>query len=356
MNLRLTKPSLDVIQVSSGEKNEERFVIRGVIDPSTLDAIQTGDYQREIIPGCKVKALMTAARTSVLPDIELGMRGEKYQVRGVGDDETYLLQDDVFVIDGLQRINALRTVVLENPSMHPKIGALIHLNTSFDWERERFRILNQERARLSPNILLRNGCSDHPGVELIHNLCTQDGTFLLYKKVTWSQRQKREELIPAMRVCIVASILHSRFTPGGRTDDIRGLSPSLDKKREIVGPNIMRENIRVFFALVDQSWNIKDIVHREHAPQIKSTFLTVLADLLTQHSQFWNGNRLFVNARMRSKLRKFSLLDPEISRLCGSGGQARTLLFQILLGHINKGRRTGHLVSDGNEGGENDEQ
>ncbi len=354
MKLRLIKPTLDVIKVSKGGVEEERFVIRGVIDPKTLDSIQTADYQREIIPGSKVKALMDAASSSVLPDIELGMRGDKYQVRTSEDGEVFVVQDDVFVIDGLQRVNALRTLMAEKPDSNPRIGALVHVNTTFDWERERFRILNQERSRLSPNILLRNSCSEHPGVDLVHNLCTQDGTFVLYRKVTWCQRQKRSELIPAMRLCIVASILHARFIPGGRTDDVRDVVPSLDKKREIVGPNIMRENLRVFFGLVDECWNLRDIVHREHSPQIKSTFLTVLADLLTQHSQFWNNNRLTVNARMRLKLKKFSLLDPEISRLCGSGGQAKSLLFQILLNHINKGRRTGHLVSDEEEDSSNE--
>lgn len=352
MNLRLIKPSLDVIKVVVAGKCEERMVIRGVIDCRTLNAIQSAEYQREVIPGFKVKALMMAARTSVLPDIELGMRGERYQVRTDDEQEVYLLQDEVFVIDGLQRVNALRQVMLENPEENPRIGVMVHVGTDFDWERERFRILNQERAKLSPNILLRNGCRDHPGVELVYNLSTQDGNFVLFRKVTWDQRQKRGELIPAMRVCHVASILHSRFVAGGRTDDIRDVAPSLDKKRETVGPNIMRENLRVFFALVDECWNIRDISYRIHAPQIKSTFLTVLADLLTQHNEFWNNNRLSVKSRIRAKLKKFSLLDPEIGRLCGAGGQAKSLLFQLLLNHINKGKRNGRLESDSDDGGE----
>src|SRR3989338_1264210 len=109
MNLKLMKPSIDVISITLLGKAEERLVIRGVVDPTTLESIQTADYQREIIPGCKVKALMEAAKTSVLPDIELGMRGESYQVKGVGDETAFFLKDEVFVIDGLQRINALRS-------------------------------------------------------------------------------------------------------------------------------------------------------------------------------------------------------------------------------------------------------
>ena len=319
------KPSLDTITIIGKDgKPEERLILRGVIDPNTVEG-------------------------SVLPDIELGMRGSRYQCRNAGTpDETYHLQDDVFVIDGAQRLNAIRQIMSNNPLRLPRIGALIHVDTDFDWERERFRILNQERARLSPNILLRNARVDHPGVELIYNLSTQDTAFVLCGKITWEQRQRKSEFIPAMRLCRVAIFLHSRFTPGGRNDDTRAILPSLDKRRDLVGPNIMRENIRTFFNIVDECWNIRHIVYRDQQPQIKSTFLEVLADFFTDHDEFWIDNRLTVNARCRKKLQKFALTDPEVSRLCGSAGAARNILYQLLLEHFNSGKRTGRLVSKEN--------
>lgn len=344
-NLRLTNPSIDTITTpgTKGSKNEERLIIRGVIDPTTLSVVRTDKYQREIMAGQKVSALVQAARNSVLPDIELGMRGSSYQVRE--DGAVYLLQDPVFVIDGAQRINAILQVMKVDNEVKPKIGAVIHIDTNFDWERERFRILNQERSKISPNILLRNGCRDHPGVELVHSLCTQDQSFILYQKVSWDQRQGKDELIPAMRLCRVVNFLHYRFEGGGLADDVRDITTALDSKREKVGVNIVRDNTRNFFAFIDQCWNIRNIKYRDQQPQIKSTFLEVFARFFTDNDEFWDGSRLRITARQKNKLAKFAVTDPDVSRLCGSGGQAKQILSQLLISHFNSGKRINRLAS-----------
>jgi hypothetical protein len=50
-----------------------------------------------------------------------------------------------------------------------------------------------------------------------------------------------------------------------------------------------------------------------------------------------------VKADHKKKLSKFAITDPEVSRLCGSGGQARNILFQMLIEHFNSGKRHGRI-------------
>jgi len=349
MNLKLLNPTFDVIKVVDSKGKEcDRLVIRGIIDPGTYDAIQADSYQREIIFGAKVRALMHALETSVLPDVELGMRGDRYQAR---DNSTvYVIQSEIYVIDGQQRLNAAKTLITKKPGAQPRIGALIHVDSTVDFERERFRILNQERSKLSPNVLLRNACNDHPGLDLIFALSTTGENFILRGKVCWSQRQGKDQLVSAMRVCNATDRLHSRFTNSTSADDSRELSKSLDKKREVVGTNIMRDNIRVFFEVIDECWNLRDVKYAERQPQLKGTFLEVLGKFFSEHNVFWQDKRLVVNAKARHKLAKFAIHDPDIARLCGAGGSAKQILYGVLLDHFNSGRRTGRLGGDEQNG------
>src|SRR4029434_10944417 len=89
-----------------------------------------------------------------LPDVELGMRGQRF--RETKKDDEYLLQDPVFGIDGKQRIGS----AIEYASLHPQAvvrsGAVIHFDTTEQWERERFHKLNATQRKVSPNVLLRN--------------------------------------------------------------------------------------------------------------------------------------------------------------------------------------------------------
>ncbi len=340
MSIKLVNGVIDIFKITAGQ---ETIIIRGVIDPESLGAIQVAPYQREILPGAKVKSLMEALKTSTVPDIELGMRGEKYQVReGEKKTESYFLQDPVFVIDGLQRISAAKKLIVADPSAAPRIGAVVHINTTEEWEAERFRILNQERTKLNVNILLRNLRPHSPALDMIHRLCG-DETFALFNRVQWSQRMARSEILPAMVLCQVVGYLHSRFGPGRGPSLPRDTASALDKTMEIVGRTIMRDNIKTFFDLLDECFGVRRIVFHHGAVFIRRSFLVCLADLLTRHENFWRGQRLVVERDLRLKIQKFPINDPEVMRLCASGGKAKDILYQLMLDHVNSGKRTRRL-------------
>lgn len=339
MSVRLDNATIDIFKV--GE--QDTIIIRGVIDPESLRLIQVAPYQREILPGAKVKMLMNALRTSTVPDVELGMRGEKYQVREVDRHDAFYLQNDVFVIDGLQRISAAKKLIDLDPTAKPRIGAVVHLSTTEEWEAERFRILNQDRTRLNVNVLIRNLRTQSPAIDMVYKL-VQDETFVLCNRVQWSQRMSRTEILSAATLCQTVGFLHSRFGGGGRQNsNPQEMGAGLSRLMEIVGRTTMRDNVKTFFEILDECYGVKRIVFHQSAPYIRRTFLVTLADLFTRHTNFWRGQRLFVERDLRTKISKFPMTDPEIMRLCSSSGTAGSILYQLLLQHVNSGKRTRKL-------------
>lgn len=338
MSIKLVSAALDTFLVCG----KETIVIRGVIDPESVKDIKADSYQRENVSRSKIKALANALENSSVPDVELGMRGEK--IRESDGGKVIHLQDETFVIDGLQRLTGARHLMQTKPGVSPRIGALVHLNTDFNWERERFRILNQERTRISVNILLRNLRHDHESIDMIHKMTESDESFVLNRRVCWNQNVQRDHVCTALMVCRVAGILHSRHSTGGRGTDVRDIGRGLDQIMEKVGRTVMRDNIKNFFGLVDEFWGVKRIVYAQSATHMKGTFLTVLADIFTDHDNFWRNNRFFVEADLKSKIAKFPTNDPEVERLAGSGGKAREVLYSLLLNHINSGKRTKRLT------------
>jgi hypothetical protein len=111
---------------------------------------------------------------------------------------------------------------------------------------------------------------------------------------------------------------------------------------EKCGINVVRENLRVFFGLVDECYGLRSISYRDKAPQLKGTFLFMLARFLSDHENFWQGDdekRLFVNVDHRRKFKQFDLQDPSINNLCGTGGKAADVLYGLIRDHINRGKR-----------------
>jgi len=348
MSLKLIHAAIDIFQAAADK--DETIVLRGVIDPSTIEEIRVDSYQREILSNAKIEALAKAIESSTVPDIELGMRGDK--VRSTTDEklgEVYYLQDQVFVIDGQQRLIAAKFLMQKKPGIQPRIGVLVHFNTTFDWERERFRILNQERTRLSVNVLLRNMTKDNEAIDMLHKLSMQDDSFVLHNRVSWCQNMLRTQILPALLFCKVVGMLHSRFGPG-RSVNFDGLASSINTTMAKVGRTTMRDNVKTFFEFLDECYGVRRIVFVHGAVHIKGSFMIALADILSRHANFWRGNRLFIDRDLRCKIAKFPVGDPEIARLASSNGKAREILYQLMIDHINSGKRNKRLEpSDGVE-------
>jgi|SRR3989344_1413932 len=341
MSVRLLKAAIDIFKPTV-EGAEETIILRGVISPESLNEILVDSYQREILSAAKIRDLSRAIETSTVPDVELGMRGDKHQVRNPDtDDEVYILQDPVFVIDGLQRITAGRQLLQENRDSAPRLGAVVHFDTTPAWEKERFRILNQERTRLDVNVYLRNMRTEHDSIDMIYKLC-EDSSFVLHARVKWQQNMLRTQIIPALSLCKVTGVLHSQFGPG-RTNQCNELANALDTTMAVVGRTTMRDNLKTFFELIDECFGVRRIVFAHGAMHMRGNFLLALADILTRHLDFWRGNRLFIEQDLKRKIAKLPINDPEVGRLCSSSGKAREILYQIILDHINSGKRTRRL-------------
>lgn len=311
-------------------------VLRGALDPKCLHMLLRDEYQREILPLATIQSLVAAFETGSVPDIELGMRGEDFNER----DGAVYLTSPVYIIDGLQRVSAALHKLNAGGKL-PRLGATVHFNTTEEWERKRFQILNAERTKLSPNVLLRNMKHEYSAIGSLIDL-THDKTFILCDKVCWDQRMKRHDLISAVSFLKIIGVTHSHIGPG-RSQKVDELARGVNTIADKIGKNVFRDNVKTFFDLVDQCWGIRRIAFKEGAVYMRSTFLITLAMVLSRHENFWRGNRLFIEAPLVRKIAQFPTADPQVQNLSSASGKAREILYMLLVSHINSGKRTKKL-------------
>lgn len=339
--------SISPIRVIHGALDETdggEIVLRGVIDPASLPNLLTDDYQREVLRMKKLKSILNALQAGqVLPDIELGMRGENFTTE---DGNVFVLLDPVYIVDGLQRVSATKHFLAHNAERTVRPGVTIHFSTTNEWERERFRLLNTQSNRMSPNILLRNASKDSRAIRMLHSTTTADRSFVLYDRVCWSQRMRKGSLLSALTLAKTVGVLHSHKAA---TRTVRGqdLVPALDKAAEIFSLDNMRGNLRTFFDVVDDCWGIERVKYREGAAYMKGSFLWVLAKLFSNHYDFWDQEHeercLVIEPALRKKLALFPVGDPTVENLAAANGKARQMLYLMLVQHINSGKRTRRL-------------
>ncbi len=339
----MTPTSVKIIAGALDELPDGRIILRGVLCTSALATLLSDDYQREAQPMSAQASILAAYdKGQPVPDIELGMRGQNFMS---GKDDTFYLKDPVYIIDGLQRVTAARIFLNTNKTDTVRIGATIHFNTTKEWERERFQILNTQGLKVSPNVILRNMRDRSPVVLTLYGLTHNDQNFPLYRKVSWQQRMVRGELTSAMTLAKVTGYLHSHLAPG-RYTTVSDLVPALDRGSTAVGIANFRANLHTFFGLLDDCWGVSSIQYSQGAVYLRLNFLTTLAMVLSDHEDFWTNDdkKLFVNMDLKRKIGAFPLNDPEITRVATAGGMARRILYNLLVQHINSGKRTKRLT------------
>lgn len=334
--------SVKLIKAALDDAAGEDIILRGVVDPASLANLKVDSYQREILPMSKIKDLAQALRTGSVPDIELGMRGGNYIER----DGAFYLQDDVFVVDGLQRTSAARELMKQG--LIPRLGATVHFNTDFKSEQEMFRKLNVLGVKLSANVLLRNERESYPAIEMLYRL-THDSSFTLYNRVTWDQRMKRDHLIGGIRLLHTAVHQHIRFTELPSNKERRGnytdLSSTFNKMMEKIGRNTVRENIKRYWEVLDECFNVRGVSYSARAPHLNKGFLSTLARVFANHRNFWADSTFVCSTELRKKLHLFQVLDPYVSSLCCSSGPSLGILYNMIVEHVNSGKRTHRLIS-----------
>jgi len=317
-----------------------QIVLRGVIAPESLHLLTPAPRSARspvpfprpaagfpCVPGC-----FTSWRGS------RGMRGENITEA----DGKVILGDEVFIIDGLQRVSAAKLKFDRGEGKVPHLGALVHFNTTKEWERNRFRILNVDRTKLSPNIILRNWRYDYQVMETLHHL-TSEKTFIMCGRVCWGQRMSRTELLTATSFAKVVGRLHSHMAPATSASMISHLVTGLQRVHDQIGKTAMRENVKTFFNVIDTAFGVRRVEFKEGAIYMRSTFLNAVARLFSNHTDFWKDDRLFVEAGLIRKLATFPYRDPHVVQLCSSGGAAHEMIYFMLVNHINSGRRTRRL-------------
>jgi hypothetical protein len=335
--VRILKGALDEIGDS--------IVLRGVVHPDSLRNLKVAGYQREVLPKAAHSSLVHAYRKGDrVPDIELGMRGSTYRE----ENGVFILEDDVYIIDGLQRTSAAKYIMSVELGLEPRIGCLVHFGTTEEWERKRFRLVNTTGTKLSPGILIKTLLGEYPAFDMLYHL-TFDRDFCLHGRVCWAQRMEQKHLIQGLTYCKTVGILHAHAGPG-RAGKVEALGAGLSKTMAKVGRIEMRENTKNFFKVMDDAWGLHRIVFKEGATYIKSNFLRAMAMLFSRHYDFWEGEEsklLSIDRAMLSKISSFPVDDPQVIRLSGSSSSTAELLYRLIVDHFNSGKRTKRLTPRG---------
>ncbi len=322
------------------------MILRGVVAVESIPHLLVDDYQREELTLAQRASILDALKKGEqLPDLELAMRGERYREIESGKVR---LNDAVYIVDDFQRRQTVLAYLASNPEAKVRLGVKIYFGTTKEWEKARFETLNVKRVKVAPAVMLRNLREDHPGVQVLWGLTMNERTFVMYNRVTWSQNMARGELITAGMFAKYSSVLHAHKSGVG-DGTMSNLAGCLDQAVDVVGIQNVRENLRIFWGLIDECWGIQRIHQRGGASYMKGSFLHVFAKLLSDHYDFWETDdterKLFVHAPLRQKLAKFPVNDPEVARLAGSGGKARDILYHLIRDHVDSGKRTRRLRS-----------
>jgi hypothetical protein len=350
-----------ILNAAIEERPDGAIILRGTLSPESLRSLRADDYQREVLSktgaggGRPSRIRQGIEDGSALPDIELGMRGQNFTTTG----KSVVLHDPVYIIDGLQRVNAM----LEHMSEHDNkpngaipLGAAIHFDTTKEWENERFTILNKLRTPVAPAVLLRNMREQHPALLTLYGLSKADASFVLYERVCWDQRMKQQEIIAAPALVKAAMALHRHVmerTVSARgkanltqkvTAGERGAGRSIgiiDRVAKDIGLQNFRDNVKDYFKIIDECWGIRTIEYGEAQGHLRGNFLMTLGTFLSRNEVLWDerGRRLKVDTKTLAKLRSFPINDPEIRRLCAAGAvSVIPLLYNYLLEHMNKNK------------------
>lgn len=334
-HIRIINGSLDEDPTSPGG-----IVLIGRIDASTLRFLKVDDgYQRSLSNRVDIWEALRAGK--IPPAIDIGVRGQDF----VSDGADYIIRSPAFMIDGQQRIGTAQNMLEQFPEMQLRLFAMCHFNTNEEWESERFDDLNKNIVKVSGSQHLRNSRGKNVAVLTLYGLCENAPDFALYKRVCWGQNMQRGDLMTAINLAKVAMQLHSHLgvLSTGKSDAV---AAAILRGAIKVGLHSFRQNIHTFFSVLNECWPVKGIEYRNSATQIKSGFLGELARVLSRHRDFWDqsGKLLFISADDRRKLAKFPINDPQVASLAGSAGKARSLLYQLMVNHLNSGRRTNRLV------------
>lgn len=324
--VKITSPGLQ-------DDPERDTILRGSVAPESFPLLKIDKfYQRELLSTEKNRDIQRAIDMGGdLPDVVLGMRGDRFTFDTAG---AVVLLDPVFIIDGQQRIGTIRRHLEQFPSDPVRIGAQIHFSTTPQWERRRFTALNLFRTNMSANVTLANMRHDSKILATLYGLSNSQASFVLNKRVCWQQGRTGIHLISASTYMHIALTLHGSFA-ATRATSARMILTSLDNLERAVNLQIVRDNVARFWDVVDEAWGITEATSKAIPVHLKTGFLGVLARIIGDHVDFWDGHNLVVSPDLRKRLRAFKPNDPSYSHLVTGHGVALVLLRRMMIDHLN---------------------
>lgn len=334
-----TTPEIKMINASLCEREDE-IIALGWLDLEGLGHLKVADYQREEITkgaGRKTKIQLALERGVSLPTITLGMRGQKFESKG----STIILQGATYIVDGLQRTFAFKQWAMANPEAAATglLSAEVRFNTTRDSEEVLFHEMNLHRTSMSPNVILRNMRKKNDALMQVYGLSVSDSSSVIFNRVQWNQSMRVGELFSAATVCRVIIDLHrghAKVAPGHKVTTIGN---NFDLIIEVTGVPKFRENVANFMQIIDDVWGIHDVQYKNLATHLRGNFLLAIARIFADHEDFWKGSKLVITSDIKAKLRGFAIADPNVIQLAGAGTMAVPILHNLILTHINKGRR-----------------
>lgn len=323
--IKIERPSLD-------DDPDGHTVLRGRIDIDSLSRLRYGPYQREQLSGATNRKIQRAVENGIqLPDITLGMRGDRFTM---GADGSVHLLDPVYVIDGRQRIVTIQAHLARYPADRVRLGAVVYFNTDQTSEQTRFHALGAYQTKISSNVIIRNLRETVPLVGTLYGLTMTQKDFPLHGRVCWQQAMPRHHLLSGVIYIQTALYLHSHLAATRHsTNEMQQNSANLARAVDI---GRVRENVATFWEAIDFAWGLKALDTKAGVNYLKTNFLLTLARILSEHTDFWDGDRLVLSADFRRKLRLFKAHAPVVTQVAGSNGKlARDQLSFLLLEHLN---------------------
>jgi len=326
----------NIIRITNGglqELPDGSIVLRGVIDAASLRRLKFPTYQKKTHSNSKLRRLAQAVLAgSRLPDIEVGLRGsQRFESQG----DAFVLFDPCYVIDGEQRRTALLAVASRRPDVDCSIGIVVNFNTTEKWERERFAVLATDRTPVAPSVLLRNLSKDNRYAGMLYALTTDECDCILHKRITWDQYQMQGELVRASTLYRIVIMLHS-WIVGPRSTRPHHMVSNVEEIAVAVGPEVMLQNLRTFFELVDHYWGFRNIQKRDGA-QLTPTFLLAMAELMAKMKLFWNGSVLDDGTGVKRLKNKLEITS-KVRELLSPNVDARHIIISYYLTALNRNR------------------
>jgi len=137
--------------------------------------------------------------------------------------------------------------------------------------------------------------------------------------------------------------LHSRFKSGLLETAHGTLADNMNTVMKRIGRQVVRNNIKTYWGTIDEVFDIKNVTWKEGAGYLRQTFNMVLSRVFANHQDFWNDASFKINIDLKKKLSLFPVTDPHIASLCSASGPSIDILYNMIVQHINSGRRSRRL-------------